>query len=59
MIRLAIRKANYGAAMHVGGDVEWSTYIVEVENEKLERLLKPEQYTTISISEVSEEEDGE
>lgn len=57
MIKLAIRKGNYAAAMHVGGDVELSTYIVEIENEKLERLLKPHKYTTTNISVVMEEND--
>ncbi len=56
MIKLAIRKGYFGAAMHIGGDIDFSTYIVEVENEKLEQLLKPEQYVSISINTVEEEE---
>ncbi len=56
MIKLAIRKAYFGVAMGAGGDVEYLTHIVEIENEKLERLLKPESNTTVSISEVVEDE---
>lgn len=57
-IKLAIRISDMGAAVHIGGDVEVMTHIVEVENDELERLLNPfikgQQWQTHSISLVRE-----
>lgn len=58
MIRLAVTISDFGAAAHIGGDVEVQTHIVEVENDRLERLLKqpgPNDYYTVSLSVVKEE----
>lgn len=50
MIKLAIRVTNFGAAVNAGGDPEVITYIVSVEHPELEDLLKPEKWTTTTIS---------
>lgn len=49
MIRLAIRMCNYGA-MQVGGDIEISTHIVDIDNARLEKLLEPQENITKNIS---------
>ena len=57
MIRLAVTISDFGAAYHIGGDVEVQTHIVEVENDRLERLLKqpgPNDYYTVRLSVVKE-----
>lgn len=56
MIKLAIRITDLGAAIHVGGDPDVTTHIVEIENCRLEALLKPAAYATKSISVVEEKE---
>lgn len=58
MVRLAVTISDFGAAVHVGGDVQVQTHIVEVEDERLERLLKqpgPKDYYTVHLSVVKEE----
>ena len=58
MVKLAVTISDFGAAVHVGGDVQVQTHIVEVENDRLERLLKlpgPNDYYTVSLSVVKEE----
>lgn len=57
MIRLAVTISDFGAAAHIGGDVQVQTHIVEVENERLERLLRqpePQDYFTVHLSVVKE-----
>ena len=57
MIRLAVTISDYEAAAHVDGGVQVQTHIVEVENERLERLLKqpgPDDFYTVSLSVVKE-----
>ena len=57
MIRLAVTISDFGAAAHIGGDVQVQTHIVEVENERLERLLRqpePKDYFTVHLSVVKE-----
>lgn len=39
-VKLAVHISDFGAAMHVGGPVEDSTVIVEVESAKLADLMK-------------------
>lgn len=54
-VKLAIRITDFAAAQHIEGtDVETETYVVEVENQKLEDLLKPSKYRTKTISLVIE-----
>jgi len=54
-IKLAVRIVDFAAAQHIeGADVEVETYIVKIENKRLEDLLKPSQYRTKSISLVVE-----
>ena len=57
MIRLAVTISDFEAAAHVGCDVQVQTHIVEVENDRLEGLLKqpgPNDYYTVSLSVVKE-----
>ena len=54
-IKLAIRIVDFAAAQHIeGAEIEVETYIVEIENQRLEDLLKPSKYRTKSISLVVE-----
>jgi len=60
-VKLAIRITDMNMLVHIGGEPEVSTHIVEIENEKLEQLLKYKEYTSKSISivhEGKEEEDA-
>jgi hypothetical protein len=55
-VKLAIRIVDFAAAQHIeGAEVEVEYYIVEIENERLESLLKPSKYRTKSIGLVVED----
>jgi len=52
-VKLAVTICDFGVAVHVGGDNQRNTYIVEIENERLEKLLsepKHAEYFTVSLS---------
>ena len=52
-VKLAVTICDYGATVYVGGDNQRNTYIVEIENERLETLLtepKDKDYFTVSLS---------
>ena len=54
-VKLAVRITNMNMAVHLGGDPEVTTHIVEIENEKLEQLLnvnetQDDSYISRSIS---------
>lgn len=60
-IKLAIKISDGGAAVHIGGSADEWTHVVEVENEELEKILRPfiegkALYCSCSISFVREEE---
>lgn len=61
-VKLALTFTDANGLIHAGLDVERWTEIVEVENEKLEELLKPyikqtAKYSSCSISIIKEEKD--
>lgn len=39
--KLAIKISDGGGAVHVGGSVDEWTHVIEIENEELEKILKP------------------
>lgn len=58
-VKLALNFSDHGAAMHVGGHVDYFTRIVEVESNDLAKLLDPEnnKWSNVNIS-VVRGEDG-
>ena len=63
MAKIAVTMCDYGVAMHLGGDIDRETIIVEVNDARLDEWLtyyrKPDNYFSIGLSLVKEAEDGQ